>query len=162
MREFLNNHKDIFLYAGIVVFLVIVDQLTKYYAFKYLPMGQTKCIPHVIDFNLLYNEGAIFGILQGKQVLFFITTIVGLGLFGYMMKDADIKTYPFYTIGLILIIAGTIGNFIDRVSLGKVRDFIDFAFFDFASFNFADMCMCVGVVMIIIDIIFGDIGSKWK
>lgn len=162
MRTFLQNHKEIWLYIGIVVFLVLVDQLTKYYTFKYLPLGQNKCIPHIIDFNLLYNEGAIFGILQGKKVLFFISTVLGLGLFGYMMKDANIKLYPFYTIGLLLIIAGTIGNFIDRAFLGKVRDFIDFAFFNFASFNFADMCMCVGVVMIIIDILFGEIGNKWK
>lgn len=162
MKNFIMKNSTLLIYIGVVLFLVFIDQITKYYVFKYFELGHNKCIPKVIDFTLLYNEGAIFGILQGKQVFFFIITILGLGLFGYMLKDGNFKTYPFYTIGLLLVIAGTLGNFIDRVFLGKVRDFIDFAFFNFASFNFADMCMCVGVTMILIDILFGNVGEKWK
>ena len=96
------------------------------------------------------------------MVLFWIVTILGLLLFGFLMKDADFIKMPFYSIGLSLMIAGTIGNFIDRAILGYVRDFITFAFFDFPSFNTADMCMCVGIVMLIIDILFGEAGKLWN
>lgn len=157
------NMKNIYIYLGIIALLIAVDQLTKYYAFKYLGNGShITCIPKIIDFNLLYNDGAMFGILSGKRVLFIIVTVIGLGLFTYMLKDGDIKLHPFYTIGLLLTISGAMGNFIDRLFIGKVRDFIDFAFMNFASFNFADMCMCVGVVMIIIDLLWGDISKKWN
>lgn len=160
MKKYMKN---IYIYLIVIVSLVAIDQLTKYFVFKYLGDGaHVTCIPKVIDFNLLYNDGAMFGILSGKKVLFVIVTIIGLGLFGYMLKDGDIKLHPFYTIGLLLTCAGAIGNFIDRIFIGEVRDFIDFAFMRFASFNFADMCMCVGVVMIIIDLLWGDISKEWN
>lgn len=163
MKNFIINNKELFIYIGIILFLVFVDQISKYYVFKYFEVNRSyKCIPGIIDFSLLYNKGAIFGILEGKQTFFFIVTIIGLGLFGFMLKDGNIKENPFYTLGLLLIIAGTIGNFIDRIWFGKVRDFIDFAFFNFASFNFADMCMVVGVTMILIDLLFGGLPEKWK
>lgn len=168
--------KNIIIYASIVIILVVIDQLTKYYTFKYL--GNVKlgdyseffankvidvdCIPNVIDFKLLTNNGAMFGILSGKKFLFIVTTVIGLGLFGYMLKDGSIKSTPFYTLGILLCIAGAIGNFIDRVFIGQVRDFITFGFMNFASFNFADMCMCVGIAMIVIDCLFGDINRVWK
>ena len=160
MKKYMKN---IYIYLIVIVSLVAIDQLTKYFVFKYLGDGaHVTCIPKVIDFNLLYNDGAMFGILSGKKVLFVIVTIIGLGLFGYMLKDGDIKLHPFYTIGLLLTCAGAIGNFIDRIFIGEVRDFIDFAFMRFASFNFADMCMCVGIVMFFIDTLFGDAKILWK
>ena len=169
--------KKILIYAGIIVFLLFIDQISKYLTFKYL--GNVKsmadysfylkggvtnvdCIPHLIDFRLLTNDGAMFGFLSGKKVLFIIVTIIGLGLFGYMLKSGDIIKYPFYTIGLLLCFSGALGNFIDRIIIGQVRDFITFGFMNFASFNFADMCMCVGIGMIFIDVLFGDVTEIWK
>ena len=162
--------KEVLIYIAIVLALVIVDQLSKYLAFKFLtPYESYRCIPHIVRFDLLYNQGAVFGILQKKQVLFFIVTAIGLFTFGFLLTKGSIKEYPFYTIGLLLMIGGTIGNFIDRflslfssTGILGVRDFITFDFFNFASFNFADMCMCCGVVMLAIDIIFGEVLSKWK
>ena len=154
---------DIILCLVIVVVMVIIDQISKIIAFNSLEFGTTyKVVPHVIDFHLVKNRGAVFGILQGQMVLFYIVTIVGLALFTFLLKDASVKTMPFYTIGLSLMIAGTIGNFIDRVVLGYVRDFITFGFFDFPSFNTADMCMCVGITMLMIDILFGKAGQLWN
>ena len=147
----------------IVVLMVLIDQISKIIAFKYLEFTDVyHVVPHVIDFILVKNTGAMFGILKGQQVLFYIVTVIGLAVFGFLLKDGDIDTMPFYTIGLSLMVAGTIGNFIDRVALGYVRDFITFGFFDFPSFNVADMCMCVGIVMFIIDTLFGGAKSIWK
>ena len=101
--------------------------------------------------------------------MFFIVTVIGLGVFGFLLKNGSIKDYPFYTFGLLLMIGGTIGNFIDRLlslfpttGIEGVRDFITFDFFRFASFNFADMCMCCGIVMLAIDVVFGEVVSQWK
>lgn len=147
----------------IIIGMVIIDQITKVIAFKYLD-SHTKyhVINKVIDFELVENDGAMFGILSGKKILFYIVTIIGLGAFAFFLKDGNLDTMPFYTIGLSLMIAGTIGNFVDRIIFGYVRDFITFGFFEFPSFNVADMCMCVGIVMFIIDSIFGGAKNLWK
>ena len=162
--------KELLIYLGIVAFLIIIDQVSKFLVFKYLtPYESYKCIPHIVRFDLLYNQGAVFGILQGKRVLFFIVTLLGLGAFGYLLRYGNMKQFPFYTFGLLLMIGGTIGNFIDRflslfssTGINGVRDFLTFDFFRFASFNFADMCMCCGIVMLAIDIVFGEVLSQWK
>ena len=161
--------KEIIIYISIIVGLILVDQLSKYFVFKVFELGTHECIPGVIRFDVLYNKGAMFGMMQGKMALFFIVTVVGLGVFGYLLKYGDLKAFPFYTMGLLFMIGGTIGNFIDRflslfssTGIEGVRDFITFDFFNFASFNFADMCMCCGMVMLAIDIIFGEIGKKWN
>ena len=155
--------KDIIFCSIIIVVMVLIDQLTKIIAFKHLNYGETyHVVPKVIDFVLVRNRGAVFGILQGKMVLFYVFTVIGLAVFTFLLKDGNVDTMPMYTVGLSLMIAGTIGNFIDRVALNYVRDFITFGFFDFPSFNVADMCMCVGIVAIFIDILFGKAGALWN
>ena len=155
--------KDIIFCSIIIVVMVLIDQLTKIIAFKHLNYGETyHVVPKVIDFVLVRNRGAVFGILQGKMVLFYVFTVIGLAVFTFLLKDGNVNTMPMYTVGLSLMIAGTIGNFIDRVALNYVRDFITFGFFDFPSFNVADMCMCVGIVAIFIDILFGKAGALWN
>ncbi len=154
---------DVIFCLVIIVVMVVIDQVSKIIAFNSLEFGKPyEVVPHIIDFQLVKNRGAVFGILQGQMALFYIVTILGLGLFMYLLKDAKLNVMPFYTIGLALMISGTIGNFIDRVVLGYVRDFITFGFFSFPSFNTADMCMCVGIVMLIVDILFGKAGELWK
>lgn len=161
--------KEILIYILIIMALVFVDQISKYFVFKVFQLGSYDCIPGLIRFDVLYNKGAMFGMLQGKMILFFIVTVVGLGIFGYLLQHGNLKEFPFYTMGLLFMIGGTIGNFIDRflslfsaTGIEGVRDFITFDFFNFASFNFADMCMCCGMVMLAIDIIFGDVAKEWK
>jgi len=156
------NH--IIICAIIVIVMVVVDQVSKVIAFNNLdPNVRYTVIPHIVDYQLVKNRGAMFGIMQGQKTLFIIVTFVGFFIFLFLLKDGDINTMPFYTIGLSLMIAGTIGNFIDRVSLSYVRDFLCFGFWDsFPSFNVADMCMCVGITMFIIDTLFGGAKHIWK
>ena len=65
---------------------------------------------------------------------------------------------------MIISTAGTVGNFIDRLALNYVRDFISFVFgtFKFAIFNVADICLVVGVVMIVYYILFLDKDAVFK
>ncbi|HQC74632.1 MAG TPA: signal peptidase II, partial [Bacilli bacterium] len=100
--------------------------------------------------------------LQGKLWFFIIITIVALGFLAYLAKDFDLKENAIFSASYILIVIGTIGNFIDRLfNNGLVRDFLTFDFMNFPSFNFADMCLTVGVFFLTLDILFGNTGVKW-
>ena len=80
-------------------------------------------------------------------------------LFYYLLKEIDFKEKPLYSIAITLLIAGAIGNFIDRMLLGYVVDFLDFIIFgyNFPTFNVADMALVIGVTIFAIDIFKEDI-----
>lgn len=148
---------------GVILIIVgiIIDQITKLISFKYLEPGKNyKSFPG-FEFRLIKNEGAAWGIFSNKMWLLIIITFIAFGFFVYLMKDFDLKENPIYSASLILIISGTFGNFIDRIFLGYVRDFVSFSFINFPYFNFADMCLTVGVIFLSIDILFGQTGVNW-
>lgn len=151
--------KDIIIGIGIMVLLVLIDQITKIWVVKSFEFQkEVKVIPKIINFKYTKNEGGAFSIFSGNIALFIIITILALLFFGYLMKDFDLINKPFFSISLILIIAGTIGNFIDRISRGSVVDFIEFAFWPrFAIFNFADMCLTVGIIVMMGSLLIGDL-----
>ena len=110
--------------------------------------------------NLLYitshrNEGAAWGILQGKMWLFYIVTIVVLVILVMFFKSEGYGK-PLIQFGLSLLIAGSIGNFIDRLFRSEVVDFIDTYIFgyNFPIFNVADAALTIGVIVLIIVILF--------
>lgn len=150
--------KDIIIGISIMILLVLIDQLTKIWVVKtFEEQKQVKVIPKIINFKYTKNEGGAFSIFSGNLAFFIIITIIALIFFGYLMKDFNLINKPFYSVSLILIIAGTIGNFIDRISRGSVVDFIEFAFWPkFAIFNFADMCLTVGVIVMMGALLIGD------
>lgn len=151
--------KDIIIGISIIVLLILIDQFTKIWVVKTFEyQTEVKVVPKIINFKYTRNEGGAFSIFSGNLVLFIIITIFALIFFGYLMKDFDLTMKPFFSISLILIIAGTIGNFIDRISRGSVVDFIEFAFWPrFAIFNFADMCLTVGIFVMMGTLIFTEV-----
>jgi len=153
----------IILITGILL-SVGIDQFTKWLAFKYLEKGvHYTGIKGILNIVLVENDGAAWGMFRGKLTLFIIVTIIALGIFAYLSKNVDFKSNALFSIALMLLISGTIGNFVDRIiNDGKVRDFLEFGFIDFPIFNFADMCMSVGMVMLIIDTIMFDNIFLWK
>lgn len=126
--------------------LIAADQLLKQYAEKVLlarPEG-VPFIPRVLDFFLVYNEGAAFSLLTGRQGFLIAFTGIALILvlvYLFLGKCTDRLEY----FGLVLIFSGGVGNLIDRVMNQKVIDYIRLLFIDFPIFNFADICVCVGV-----------------
>jgi len=76
--------------------------------------------------------------------------------FFYLISKSNFKTMKFYSVGISLMIGGTIGNLIDRVFRGYVIDFLDFDIFGYSypTFNVADMALVIGVIMFAIDILF--------
>lgn len=155
--------KSVLLGIALIVLFVIIDQVTKYIAFKYFTMTKTyKCIPGLFRISLVENTGGAFGVLEGKMWFLIGITVLSMGFFAFLMKDYDLKENTIYSVCLTLIISGTIGNFIDRIFRGSVRDFLTFDFMSFPSFNFADMCMTFGIILLMFEILFGETGKKWK
>lgn len=141
----------------IIVGCIALDQITKAIVRVYLkPKGEVPVIKNFFSFTYVENQGGAWGILHGKLWLFILITVAALGVLFYFFKDFDLKNNAVYSIGIALLIAGTIGNFIDRIVLNYVTDFLDFIIFgyDFPVFNVADICITCGVILLIIKIIF--------
>lgn len=147
----------------IIVFCIALDQVTKVIARVSLqPKGSVTIIKNFFKLTYVENRGGAWGAFSGALWLFIIITVAALGFMFYLMKDFDLKTNAFYSIGLALVIAGAIGNFIDRVIFKYVTDFLDFYIFgyDFPVFNVADICITIGVFMLIIKLLFFSKGVE--
>src|SRR5699024_11758485 len=123
-----------FLYFILTSILVITDQITKYLTIQNIGLHEVvEVIPNVLSFTYIQNTGAAFSILEGQMWFFYIiTTIVVIGLIYYMYTEGRKNKILGFLLSLIL--AGAIGNFIDRVFLQYVVDMIKLVFIDFAMF----------------------------
>ena len=152
----------------ILLLLIFADQFTKIYIknlAETTTWNKTTVIEGFIYIDYLMNTGAAFGFLGDKawgQIFFKIITVVALACFIAFYVIICKKNYKFLRFSLILIIAGTIGNFIDRLAYGAVVDFLSFILFGgyhFPTFNLADTFLTVGVIMLIIHYLFLDENS---
>ncbi|MGI5949333.1 signal peptidase II [Peptoniphilus sp.] len=141
------------------IILILLDQFSKFLVKTYL-MGREPLVL-INDFLRLYyieNRGAAFGILQGRRsFLTIITIIVLVFLTIYLFRNYR-KLPKIYLFSISLLIGGTIGNFIDRIRLHYVVDFISVKIFNynFAIFNFADVFIVLGTILICIGIVLYD------
>lgn len=148
-----------------VVLLVIVgDQVTKRLVMDTLVVQDSKeIISNFFYLTYTHNKGAAFGILSGELWLFFLVTVISsIGMVYYYLHTKPEEKFTRY--GLLLLFSGMVGNFIDRLHLGYVVDFIDFVVFgkNFPIFNVADIAIYLGVVLIIIEILLEDDVLKKK
>ena len=136
--------------AGIIAALIVLDQVVKAYVVQNIALGEIKSwIPNLVSLTYLQNRGAAFSILQDQQLLFaVITLVVVVGAIWYLHKHMEDSFWM--VLGLTLIIAGGLGNFIDRVSQGFVVDMFHLDFINFAIFNVADSYLTVGVLVLFI------------
>lgn len=147
----------------IVVMFFIFDQVTKYMIAARMNVGQSyEFIDGFFYFTYVRNEGMAWSLLSGARWLFIIVGVVAVCLLSYffvMSKKHEILT----RYGLVLTVAGALGNLYDRILFGYVRDFINFYIFnyDFPIFNIADICVCVGIGLIMLDIIIQEY-QIWK
>lgn len=145
----------LFLLIGTAL-LTALDQWTKHLAVLHLKgHGSLVLIPGVLELEYLQNTGAAFGILSGKQWFFYIITIIMLaGILYVYYKMPMTKKYIYGHLVLIMICAGAIGNFIDRVLYQYVIDFIYISLIDFPKFNVADIYITVGCAIVVLLVMF--------
>lgn len=139
-----------------VALLVIIDQITKLLALTYIkPVNTIVVIKDVLSFTYVENKGAAFGIMQNARWIFIIFTIAVIAaLIFYTIKKAPSSRLYYVSVGLI--IAGGVGNLIDRIFRGFVVDMIQVTFIDYPVFNFADCCVVMGAILFCIYVLKYD------
>ncbi len=142
-----------------VITILIIDQLSKLWLAGKLALNESiPIIDGIFSLTYVHNRGAAFGMLQGKSWLFLTMAGLVVGAMIYYNYRYYAKPWGQYAMGLI--VGGTIGNVIDRLYLGSVRDFFSISWF--AVFNVADMAITTGGALVLLYIFINDIGSEQK
>lgn len=140
--------------------LIFIDQLSKYFAEQHLQLGQpVEVIPSLFNFTLVYNPGAAFGLFADlpqtiRRVVLLAVSVLAFIVVYIMYQDTKEDPYSVFALGLI--VAGAIGNLIDRLRYDAVVDFLDFYWqnYHWPAFNVADMCICIGVAILVLRMLF--------
>ncbi|KRN02211.1 lipoprotein signal peptidase [Levilactobacillus senmaizukei DSM 21775 = NBRC 103853] len=142
----------------LIIVLVVIDQFIKHAVVANIALGgQHVLIPGFLSLTHLRNDGAAWSILQGQMWFFAVIAIAALGIMGYFFwQYRSNRDHWLEELGLALMMAGTIGNFIDRLLQGYVVDMFQLDFINFPIFNFADSCLTLGVVAIAIGVFIAD------
>lgn len=143
------------IYVVVIIAAVGVDQLIKAWASANLIGGPSvMVIPGLLQLTYTENYGAAFSIFWGKRwPLILITGVMLGGLFIYLMSGKCRDKY--IRLGLLMIVAGGLGNLVDRIRLGYVVDYLDISpLFNYPIFNFADCMVCIGAVGLALYVLF--------
>lgn len=137
------------IYLAIIMAVIAIDQVTKvvllHYDFVY--------IPHLLYNTPTINDGAAFSMLKGKTIFLLVFTSIVLVLVLLLLFTKMFSNNKFFKVSLAITAGGIIGNFIDRIFLGAVRDFLLVEPFGFIC-NIADIAICVGMALLCWYIIF--------
>ena len=136
--------------------LVAADQLTKAQAVLKLKgtMGR-EFVPGLLRLSYVENHGMAFGLLQDARLLFILMTVIigGVLIYAYAWLPEQKKLRPL-SLGIIFILAGALGNFIDRLRQGYVVDFLELDFMRFPVFNLADIFVTWTAVILAVLMLF--------
>ncbi|MBV8901733.1 MAG: signal peptidase II [Verrucomicrobia bacterium] len=140
--------------------LFLLDQLTKWLVLQDIGFGtEIPIIPGFFSLVHVTNTGAAFGMLQGNNTFFImlaaVALVVVLGLFWQNRPSANRAGpgLPAMTkVALALLLAGIVGNLVDRLWRGQVIDFLHFYYrqYEFPSFNVADSCISIAAALLIL------------
>lgn len=163
MLDFLRKYRVYVFEILFAVAAIAVDLVSKAAAFDILedvPGGSIAVAEGIFSLTMTRNYGASFGVFSGKTTLLSAITGIGIALVLVVLivrpKAPKILRYS-----LIMIFAGGLGNLVDRIAFGYVRDFIDYTFLetffgiDFAIGNIADIFVMIAMGMLIVYMIFG-------
>lgn len=148
----------IFISLILVVLLVLTDQAIKYFVISDIDLYETfytfKIGGHdLFSITHVRNKGAAWSILEGKTVLLIVIAAIAIFLVLFLIASGRFKL-KFEVVMLSFIMAGGIGNLIDRIKYKEVIDYIRTDFLDFPIFNFADICVVVGAIGFCISYLF--------
>ena len=151
-RKFLRR------YAVLAILLVMLDVFSKDAVERSLADGSSIDLLPFLQLVLVYNRGAAFGFLgeaSGWQLPFFaaVGAIVSIVIVIRLARAA--ATQKWFEVALVLILAGAVGNLIDRIRVGYVVDFIELYYgaWRFPAFNVADMAIFLGALMLILELL---------
>ena len=140
----------------IVLCLTFLDQLTKHLAMIHLKdQPAIPLIKGVLELQYLENRGAAFGILQNQKVILLIVSVLFIGVILFFLnKVPDTSRYMILHVLAAAVIAGGVGNMIDRFRQGYVVDFIYFSLIDFPIFNVADIYVVKATILVFVLLLF--------
>ena len=145
--------------------VVVLDQWSKHWIVANFREFEVLTVWPVFNLTLVYNTGAAFSFLSdagGWQRWFFIIVGVLVSLIMVVWLSRLQSRERWTALGLALVVGGAVGNLIDRIMLGKVVDFLQWHWHDWywPSFNLADSAITLGVVLLLIDGLFGASSEK--
>lgn len=127
-----------------------LDQLTKFLIYG---TASKSIIGNLLWFESTLNTGVAFSMFEDKGYIFIITSLIASVLFCWIIASKKFMTSKFEKIVFGMILGGTLGNVIDRIAFGGVRDFISLKFMNFAIFNVADIGITIGACLLCIYIL---------
>ena len=135
--------------------LIGLDQITKLLSVAFL-MGQEPfvLIPGVLELNFTTNPGVAFGLFAGNRFIFIGLTSVVLLVILVVLLSGKMRSQTMITVSGVMIVAGGVGNLIDRIFRGEVVDFIYFKLINFPIFNLADCYVVIGAAMLLVFYLF--------
>ena len=143
-------------FIGLVIAALIAaaDQGLKYYIATNYKVGEVHDVmPGLFSLTYVKNNGAAWNVLSGQMWLFYVISLIAIGVILYFYFNKKYSHWMFKT-GLIFTLGGIIGNLIDRLHLKYVIDMIQLDFVQFNIFNLADSAITVGVVLIFCYLLF--------
>ena len=144
------------LYLILSILFVIADQVVKMWIVNNFSLHEgMEFIKGIVSILYVRNTGAAWGMFEGKMFFFYLITAVAVGTLLYLMFKEKGKSKLLLT-AYSLILAGAVGNFIDRIRLGYVVDMFKFEFIGFPIFNVADICLTIGVIFLFYYVIFKE------
>lgn len=140
----------------IILVIIALDQLTKYLAEKYLKSRKSiSIIPGVFSLTYVENKGAAFGILQNHRLILRISSFVFIILIIICLFIKPTLSF-LAKIALCILLAGAIGNFLDRIFRGYVIDFLHIKVKKSLVFNIADIAIACGTLLLTIVILLEE------
>ena len=137
----------------------VLDQLLKRWAAAVLrPAAAMPLLPGIVELRYTVNDGMAFSLLSGQQKL--LIGVTGVILVGVLIWLLAGKMSVLERAAWVLILGGGVGNLLDRVAAGQVIDYINLLFMRFAVFNFADICVSVGVGLLVLRVVLDAIAEN--
>ena len=136
--------------------IVILDQFTKALVINFFNLYDSVALLPMINLTFVVNYGFAFGLLNNPSLNQILVSLVILAIIIYFLYLLIKTQDKIFQLTLTLILAGALGNFVDRIFRGFVIDFIDIYIgkYHWPAFNIADSCITVGFVVLMINILF--------
>lgn len=152
-------------YIVLSIGILILDIMTKLVVELNFGHGDSLALwNNVFHITYVENQGIAFGLFSGARWIFVILSLLVMIMIAVIYSKTDIRT-RWLKVGTAFVYGGAIGNMLERMAKGYVVDFLDFRLINFPVFNLADIAICAGAVMILINFLLCDragIGNKNK